>query len=78
MARLPLRPCSAETTALPRSRCELWTAGAQLAVVRFDDFELADLLGVTVVAQSTAEMGRIAAELLSSGLAATGARRSGS
>jgi LacI family transcriptional regulator len=43
---------------------ELWTAGAELAVVGFDDFELADLLGVTVVAQSTAEMGRIAAELL--------------
>jgi LacI family transcriptional regulator len=43
---------------------ELWTAGAELAVVGFDDFELADLLGITVVAQSTAEMGRIAAELL--------------
>ena len=43
---------------------ELWTVGAQLAVVGFDDFELADLLGITVVAQSTAEMGRSAAELL--------------
>jgi LacI family transcriptional regulator len=43
---------------------ELWTAGAELALVGFDDFELADLLGITVVAQSTAEMGRIAAELL--------------
>jgi LacI family transcriptional regulator len=43
---------------------ELWAIGAQLAVVGFDDFELADLLGITVVAQSTAELGRIAAELL--------------
>ena len=43
---------------------ELSAIGAQIAVVGFDDFELADLLGVTVVAQSTAELGRIAAELL--------------
>jgi LacI family transcriptional regulator len=34
------------------------------AIVGFDDFELADLLGITVVAQDTASMGRIAAELL--------------
>jgi LacI family transcriptional regulator len=34
------------------------------ALVGFDDFELADLLGVTVVAQNPAGMGRIAAELL--------------
>jgi LacI family transcriptional regulator len=43
---------------------ELWAIGTQLAVVGFDDFELADLLGITVVAQSTGELGRIAAELL--------------
>ncbi|GAA4520657.1 MULTISPECIES: LacI family DNA-binding transcriptional regulator [Nonomuraea] len=34
------------------------------AVVGFDDFELSDLLGVTVVAQDPARMGRVAAELL--------------
>ncbi|MCW2943725.1 MAG: LacI family transcriptional regulator [Actinoallomurus sp.] len=34
------------------------------AIAGFDDFELADLLGVTVVAQDTGNMGRIAAELL--------------
>jgi LacI family transcriptional regulator len=33
-------------------------------MVGFDDFELADLLGVTVVAQDAAELGRQAAELL--------------
>jgi LacI family transcriptional regulator len=35
-----------------------------LAMIGFDDFELADLLGVTVVAQDPAELGRRAAELL--------------
>jgi LacI family transcriptional regulator len=35
-----------------------------IAMVGFDDFELADLLGITVIAQDTAEMGRQAAELL--------------
>lgn len=35
-----------------------------LAVVGFDDFELADLLHVTVVAQDPAELGRQAADLL--------------
>jgi LacI family transcriptional regulator len=35
-----------------------------LAVIGFDDFELADLLRVTVVAQDPAELGRQAAELL--------------
>lgn len=35
-----------------------------LAVVGFDDFELADLLRVTVVAQDPAELGRQAADLL--------------
>jgi LacI family transcriptional regulator len=35
-----------------------------VAMVGFDDFELADLLGVTVIAQDTAELGRQAAELL--------------
>ena len=34
------------------------------ALVGFDDFELADLLGVTVVRHDPGEMGRIAAELL--------------
>jgi LacI family transcriptional regulator len=45
---------------------EIATAGWRLALVGFDDFELADLLspGVTVVAQNPAEMGRRAAELL--------------
>jgi len=35
-----------------------------VAMVGFDDFELADLLGVTVIAQDTEELGRQAAELL--------------
>jgi LacI family transcriptional regulator len=35
-----------------------------IAMVGFDDFELADLLGITVIAQDTAELGRQAAELL--------------
>lgn len=35
-----------------------------VALVGFDDFELADLLGITVIAQDTAELGRRAAELL--------------
>ncbi|TDE40536.1 LacI family transcriptional regulator [Nonomuraea mesophila] len=41
-------------------------AGRPLALVGFDDFELADLLqpGVTVVAQDPSWMGRVAAELL--------------
>ncbi|WP_425465117.1 LacI family DNA-binding transcriptional regulator [Nonomuraea longispora] len=41
-------------------------AGRRLALVGFDDFELADLLqpGVTVVAQDPSWMGRVAAELL--------------
>jgi LacI family transcriptional regulator, galactose operon repressor len=45
---------------------EIANAGRQMALVGFDDFELADLLtpGVTVVAQNPAEMGRKAAELL--------------
>jgi len=38
--------------------------GARTAVVGFDDFELADLLSITVMAHSPAEMGRQAAELL--------------
>ncbi|WP_285106168.1 LacI family DNA-binding transcriptional regulator [Promicromonospora sp. MEB111] len=37
--------------------------GADVAVVGFDDFELADLLGITVVAYDAVEMGRRAAEL---------------
>jgi LacI family transcriptional regulator len=45
---------------------ELRTSRRQLALVGFDDFELADLVtpGTTVVAQDTAGLGRIAAELL--------------
>jgi LacI family transcriptional regulator len=37
--------------------------GDTVAVVGFDDFELADLLGITVVAYDAVEMGRRAAEL---------------
>ena len=45
---------------------EIAAAGRRIALVGFDDFELADLLnpGVTVVAQNPAEMGRRATELL--------------
>jgi LacI family transcriptional regulator len=45
---------------------EIARAPRRIALVGFDDFELADLLspGVTVVAQNPAEMGRNAAELL--------------
>jgi len=39
------------------------------AIVGFDDFELADLLGVSVVACDPSEVGRVAAELLFSRLA---------
>ncbi|GLX00193.1 LacI family transcriptional regulator [Microtetraspora sp. NBRC 16547] len=35
-----------------------------VAIVGFDDFQLADLLGITVVAQDPARLGRTAAELL--------------
>jgi LacI family transcriptional regulator len=40
--------------------------GRRVALVGFDDFELADLLrpGVTVVAQDPSWMGRVSAELL--------------
>jgi LacI family transcriptional regulator len=45
---------------------ELRKAGLRLALVGFDDFELAELVdpGTTVVAQNTAALGRIAAQLL--------------
>jgi LacI family transcriptional regulator len=45
---------------------ELRDARASIAVVGFDDLELADLLApaVTVVAQNTGELGRIAADML--------------
>lgn len=45
---------------------ELREARAPVALVGFDDLELADLLdpGVTVVAQNTGELGRIAGEML--------------
>jgi LacI family transcriptional regulator len=42
----------------------LRAAGAQVGIVGFDDVELADLLGVTVVVGSAAEMGRRGADLL--------------
>jgi LacI family transcriptional regulator len=46
-------------------------SGAQVAVVGFDDFELADMLPVpaTVMSHSPAQMGRLAAELLFARLA---------
>jgi len=52
---------------------EIAASGRRIALVGFDDFELADLLnpGVTVVAQNPAEMGRRAAELLFGRLAGT-------
>ncbi|XVQ84430.1 LacI family DNA-binding transcriptional regulator [Microbispora siamensis] len=40
------------------------SAAGGLALVGFDDFELADLLGITVVAQDPARLGRTAADLL--------------
>ncbi len=43
--------------------------GARVALVGFDDFELADLLSVTVVRHNPLEMGRRAAELLFARLA---------
>jgi len=45
---------------------ELRTARISIALVGFDDLELADLLepGITVVAQHTGELGRIAADML--------------
>lgn len=53
---------------------EIARASQRVALVGFDDFELADLLdpGVTVVAQNPAEMGRRATELLFGRLAGTG------
>jgi LacI family transcriptional regulator len=52
----------------------LAATGRRLALVGFDDLELADLLtpGISVVAQDPAEMGRIAAELLFRRLAGEG------
>jgi LacI family transcriptional regulator len=52
---------------------EIARASQRIALVGFDDFELADLVdpGVTVVAQNPAEMGRRAAELLFGRLAGT-------
>jgi LacI family transcriptional regulator len=52
---------------------EIAASGRRIALVGFDDFELADLVnpGVTVVAQNRAEMGRRAAELLFGRLAGT-------
>jgi LacI family transcriptional regulator len=47
----------------------LRTIGAPTALVGFDDFELADLLKVTVVRHDPSEMGRTAAELLFARLA---------
>jgi LacI family transcriptional regulator len=52
---------------------EIARASQRIALVGFDDFELADLVdpGVTVVAQNPGEMGRRAAELLFGRLAGT-------
>jgi LacI family transcriptional regulator len=52
---------------------EIAQASGRVALVGFDDFELADLLepGVTVVAQNPGEMGRRAAEMLFGRLAGT-------
>lgn len=47
----------------------LGSSGASTALVGFDDFELADLLKVTVVRHDPSEMGRRAAELLFARLA---------
>lgn len=47
--------------------------GSQPAIVGFDDFELADVLGITVVSHSTVEMGRTAGRLALDGM---GLRRS--
>ncbi|MGH2654056.1 MAG: LacI family DNA-binding transcriptional regulator [Actinomycetota bacterium] len=46
----------------------LRAGGAGVALVGFDDFELADLVGVSVIRNSPREMGRRAAELLFSRL----------
>jgi LacI family transcriptional regulator len=55
---------------------ELAAMHASPAVAGFDDFELADLLGVTVVSQHPGDMGHLAAELLFRRLAGEqGARR---
>src|SRR5262249_12264918 len=61
-----LAPRQEPVTSRHRSSAGDAAAGRSLALVGFDDFELADLIvpGVTVVAQDPAEMGRIAAELL--------------
>lgn len=47
----------------------LQASGRRVALVGFDDFELADLVGVTVVRNSPGEMGRRGAELLFTRLA---------
>nr|WP_228641600.1 LacI family DNA-binding transcriptional regulator [Microtetraspora sp. AC03309] len=52
------------TVATLRALAAPITHGPPVAVVGFDDFELADLLGITVVAQDPARLGRVAAELL--------------
>lgn len=50
----------------------LWAAGCALGLVGFDDFELADLLGITVMAGDAAAMGRHGADLLFSRLGGDG------
>jgi LacI family transcriptional regulator len=64
--------CGNNRITVPALR-EIARAGRPVALVGFDDFELADLVepGVTVVAQNPAEMGRRAAELLFGRLAGT-------
>ncbi|GAA0376170.1 LacI family DNA-binding transcriptional regulator [Microbispora corallina] len=57
-----LRALAALSPAPVRLGAEPYLGG--LALVGFDDFEPADLLGITVVAQDPGRMGRTAAELL--------------
>ncbi|GAA3092576.1 LacI family DNA-binding transcriptional regulator [Streptosporangium carneum] len=59
-------PPTAVFTGNGRITVAVLRTGHRLAMVGFDDFELADLLvpGVTVVAQDPVELGRTAAELL--------------
>jgi LacI family transcriptional regulator len=61
-----LRELAAAARGRTSADAALGEAAASLALVGFDDFELADLMTppVTVVAQNPAEMGRLAAQLI--------------
>ena len=57
-------PSSPPTTATPSVPCTRWrSAGGRVALVGFDDFELADLLGTTVVRADPGRLGDRAAEI---------------